>query len=102
MSKKGKNGKGGNSTQDMGGDDDHVLEYTPDASFNIRHAAQDFSLWMEETGLSLLLHLPHVSVEFEAGCTPREIIDGYFYAMQQQKRGSVPSNCNAPTDPMTV
>lgn len=92
MTKKGKNGKGGKGTQDMG-DDEHVLEYTPDGTFNIRQSAREFALWMEETGLSLLLHLPHVSVEFEAGCTPREIIDGYFYAMQQ-KRGSVPSNCN--------
>ena len=104
MRRKGRNGgnKGkGSDPIDLGGDD-HVLEYTPDTGFNIRQAAREFSLWMEETGLSLLLHLPHVSVEVEAGCTPREIIDGYFYAMKQRGGGALPSNCNSPVGELLV
>ncbi len=100
MTRKGKNGKSGKGAHTTGGDD-HVLEYTPDGTFNIREAARDLAQWMEETGLSLLLHLPHVSVEFEAGCTPREIIDGYFYAMKK-KRGTLPSNCNIPVETAPV
>ena len=98
MTRKGKGG-----FDDDNGGDDHVLEYTPDATFNIRHAAREFAYWMEETGLSLLLHLPHVSVEFEAGCTPKEIIDGYFYAMRRKAgAGGGASNCNLPSEPATV
>lgn len=73
----------GNKTSggDDGGDDAHVIEFTPDAGFNIRASAVHFSELMEDTGMPVVLHLAHVSVEFEPGCTPQEIIDGYKKAM---------------------
>lgn len=82
--------------------DDDIIEFTPGKSFNIRNHAREFSEMMIETGLDLILHLRHVSVEFEAGCTPREIIDGYFYAMQQKGKTARPSNGNAPAEPQPV
>ena len=83
------------------GGDDEVIEFTAGKSFNIRTHAKEFSDMMMETGLDLILHLRHVSVEFEAGCTPKEIIDGYFYAMRR-KSGAGASNCNLPSEPATV
>lgn len=80
MARKGSGGKGGE------GGSSHVIEYTPTTGFNIKHMAAQFAGWMEETGLPLLLHLKHVSVEFEPGCTPKEIIDGYNLAMEHRMR----------------
>lgn len=82
-------------------DDGELIEYTPGKTFNIRSHAREFSEIMIDTGLNLVLHLRHVSVEFEAGCTPQEIIDGYFYAMQHKGK-SAPSNCNRPDAPQPV
>ena len=48
---------------------------------------------METSGQPLVIHLPHVSVEFESGCTPKEIIDGYNMAMRA-KFVVKPSNAN--------
>ncbi len=85
------------------GGDDEVIEFTAGKSFNIRTHAKEFSDMMMETGLDLILHLRHVSVEFEAGCTPKEIIDGYFYALQQRPASGKPaSNCNLPAEPLPV
>jgi hypothetical protein len=72
---------------------DHVIEFTPDAGFDIRNAARNFSRMMEDLGQPIIVHLPHVSVEFEPGCTPKEIIDGYNQAMKQ-KFIVKPSNSN--------
>ena len=66
------------------GGDDHVIEFTPEAAFNIRTAARNFADMMEESNQPLIIHLPHVSVEFEPGCTPQEIIDGYHMAMRHK------------------
>jgi hypothetical protein len=63
---------------------DHVIEFTPEGAFNIRVAAKNFAQMMEESNQSLVIHLPHVSVEFEPGCTPKEIIDGYQMAMNHK------------------
>jgi hypothetical protein len=89
--KKSKNGSGSGK----GGDSphDHVIEFTPEGGFNIRTAAHHFAQLMETSGQALVIHLPHVSVEFESGCTPREIIDGYNQAMRA-KFVVKPSNAN--------
>lgn len=78
---KNKGGKGGGSGSNTGGDDEHVMEFTPEGGFDIRTAARNLSRLMEQSHQPLVIHLPHVSVEFEPGCTPREIIDGYNMAM---------------------
>ena len=85
------------------GGDDEVIEFTAGKGFNIRTHAREFSDMMMETGLDLILHLRNVSVEFEAGCTPKEIIDGYFYALQQRRPATgAASNCNLPAEPLPV
>lgn len=89
MAKGGKKG-GGDKT---GGDSEHVIEFTPEGGFNIRNAARNFAALMESSLQPLVIHLPHVSVEFEPGCTPKEIIDGYNMAMRV-KYDIKPSNAN--------
>lgn len=84
----GKKGGGGNTVGQ-----DHVIEFTPEGGFNIRTAARNFANLMEQSGQPLVIHLPHVSVEFEPGCTPKEIIDGYNQAMHS-KFIVKPSNAN--------
>jgi hypothetical protein len=84
---KGEGGAGGHG-------DDHVIEFTPEGGFNIRMAARQFAEMMEHSNQPLIIHLPHVSVEFEPGCTPKEIIDGYHMAMKS-KFVVKPSNANA-------
>ncbi len=64
--------------------DDHVIEFTPEGSFNIRTAAKNFARMMEESNQALIIHLPHVSVEFEPGCTPEEIVDGYNQGLRHK------------------
>lgn len=73
-----------NSGNEGTGGDDHVIEFTPEGAFNIRTAARNFAEMMEESNQPLIIHLPHVSVEFEPGCTPQEIIDGYHMAMRHK------------------
>lgn len=91
MGRKGKNGGGGH----QGGDDehDHVIEFTPDGTFDINKLAKKFSKLMEDLHQPLIIHLPKISVEFEPGCTPREIVDGYNQAMKAQMVVK-PSNSN--------
>ncbi len=93
MAKGGK--KGGGDKVDGTGDADseHVIEFTPDGGFNIHNAARNFAELMESSLHPLVIHLPHVSVEFEPGCTPKEIIDGYNMAMRV-KYSVKPSNAN--------
>lgn len=84
--KGGKKGKDKNTRRSenegfIGGDD--VLEFTPQGGFNIHAVARRLSVLMRESCQDLVMHLPHVSVEFEAGCTPQEIIDGYNQAMRR-------------------
>ena len=70
---------------DEGGHEgDHVIEFTPEGGFNIRMAARNFADLMEHSNQPLIIHLPHVSVEFEPGCTPKEIIDGYNMALKHK------------------
>ncbi|MDD9900899.1 MAG: hypothetical protein OXT65_07965, partial [Alphaproteobacteria bacterium] len=57
---------------------DEVILFTPGPGFDIRAAADEFVEAMEEYGLPLLIRLPHVSIEFEPGCTQEEIIEGYM------------------------
>lgn len=78
----------------MDGDHDHVIEFTPEGGFNIRTAARNFANLMRSSLQPLIIHLPHVSVEFEPGCTPKEIIDGYNQAMKA-KFIVKPSNANS-------
>lgn len=74
---------------------DHIIECTPAGGFDIRSAARMFAKMMRESLAPLVIHLPHVSVEFEPGCTPKEIVDGYHYAMAQKREGTRrPSNAN--------
>jgi hypothetical protein len=96
MAGKKKNGGkpgGAKGNNGHGDEHEHVLEFTPEGGFNIRTAARHFSQLMESSGQALIIHLPHVSVEFEAGCTPREIIEGYNQAMQARFVVK-PSNAN--------
>lgn len=88
MAKRGK--KGGDDGE---GADDHVIEFTPDGSFDIRRAASNFADMMEDLNQPLIIHLPHVSVEFEPGCTPEEIVDGFNQAVNH-KVVVKPSNSN--------
>lgn len=64
--------------------EDHVIEFTPEGAFNIRAVAKNFAQMMEEHNQPLIIHLPHVSVEFEPGCTPQEIIDGYYQGVRHK------------------
>lgn len=90
----GKGKKGGKSNGNgNNGHHDHIIEFTPEGGFNIRTAARHFSQLMEHSGQALIIHLPHVSVEFESGCTPKEIIEGYNQAMRAQFVVK-PSNAN--------
>lgn len=94
--KSGKNGTGngpGRDRDDPHHHHDHVIEFTPEGGFNIRTAARHFAQLMETSNQPLVIHLPHVSVEFESGCTPREIIEGYNQAMRA-KFIVKPSNAN--------
>ncbi len=90
MASKGKGTGSGNDQGDSGG---YIIEVTPEGGFDIRKAAHRFSRLMEELQQPLVIHLSHVSVEFEAGCTPGEIVDGYHHAMNQQIK-SRSSNMN--------
>lgn len=72
---------------------EHFIEFTPEGGFNIRTAARNFANLMEQSNQPLIIHLPHVSVEFEPGCTPKEIVDGYNMAMRA-KIVVKPSNAN--------
>ena len=85
--KKGKSGGGGDKPADQ------IIEFTPEGGFDIRSAARNFSTLMEQSRQPLVIHLPHVSVEFEPGCTPKEIIDGYTQALHSQFVVQ-PSNAN--------
>jgi hypothetical protein len=91
--KKGGGKKNGGGHHDDHSHSEHVIEFTPEGGFNIRTAAHHFAELMESSGQALLIHLPHVSVEFEAGCTPKEIIEGYNHAMRA-KFVVKPSNAN--------
>ena len=87
------NGNGNGHGHDDPHHHDHVIEFTPEGGFNIRTAARHFAQLMETSKQPLVIHLPHVSVEFESGCTPREIIEGYNQAMRA-KFIVKPSNAN--------
>lgn len=76
----------------MTGASGDIIELVADGGFNIRSAAKQLALTMAEKDLPLVIHLPHVSVEFEPGCTAKEIIDGYHLAMK--KIAATPSNTN--------
>ena len=83
-----------NGGKNGGGTHENVIEFTPEGGFNIRTAASHFAQLMENSHQPLVVHLPHVSVEFEPGCTPKEIIEGYNQAMQA-KFVIKPSNTNS-------
>ncbi len=72
--------------RDRGNDGDYeeVIEFTPTGAFDIRASAKNFSRMMRESLQPLIIHLPNVSVEFEPGCTAKEIIDGYHFALKQK------------------
>lgn len=77
---------------------EEVIEFTPVGGFDIRTAARNFSRMMRESLQPLIIHLPHVSVEFEPGCTPKEIVDGYHFAMKKSPVSSRASNVNEKVD----
>jgi hypothetical protein len=81
---------------DSGDYSDDVMEFTPTVDFDIRTAAKKFSKMMRESLQPLIIHLPHLSVEFEPGCTAKEIIDGYHYAIKsaQNRRRNMSANSN--------
>lgn len=77
---------------DDSGYSDEVIEFTPTGGFDIRTSAKNFSKMMRESLQPLVIHLPHVSVEFEPGCTAKEIVDGYHFAMKQKMATPEASN----------
>lgn len=82
--------------KDSGGDDGEselVMEYTPPPAFDVRTVAHEFAHIMKETGHPLIINLPHMTVEFEPGCTAKEIIDGYNMAIKR-KTSAPASNTN--------
>lgn len=87
-------GEGMSSGWDESNYSDEAIEYTPMGGFDIRGAARIFAKMMRESLQPLIIHLPHVSVEFEPGCTAKEIIDGYHYAMASRRVGRRHSNAN--------
>jgi len=93
MATKKKSGGGKKTGGDTPTPFEDVIEFTPEGGFNIRTAARNFANIMESSNQPLIIHLKHVSVEFEPGCTPKEIIDGYNMAMQA--KATKPSNSNA-------
>ncbi len=85
MVKGGKKGKGKSSGRNTeGAGEEYVMEFTPEANFDIHHSAPKFSQMMEELLQPLIIHLPYISVEFEPGCTADEIIDGYNQAVKHK------------------
>jgi hypothetical protein len=88
MSKRKGGGKSGRSD-----DDDEVLHLTPSAGFDIRKSAKQLMEIMQDTHQPIVIHLPNVSVEFEPGCTRKEIIDGYNMALKASIAVK-PSNAN--------
>lgn len=91
----GKRGKGAGSG---GGNEDfpeteHFIEFTPDGGFDIRSAAKNLVKLMNDLEQDLVMHLPHVTVEFQYGCTVQEVIDGYNLATAQ-KMIIEHANCN--------
>lgn len=80
----GKQGGGKKKTPLPPDPQDCFIEFTPSGGFDIRAAARNFSELMEQLDQSLVIHLPHVSVEFEPGCTPQEIVDGYNMALSSK------------------
>jgi hypothetical protein len=65
-----------------GGSDDEVISFTPSAGFDIRKAAAHLHEMMEDIGQPLIIYLPNIAVEFEVGCTRKQIIDGYNQALK--------------------
>ncbi len=74
MSKK-KTGK--NDKDNFASSGDEYIDFTPSAGFDIRKAAPSFSQLMNELQQPLIIHFPNISVEYEIGCTAKEIVDGY-------------------------
>lgn len=82
-------GKKGKGAGNGGGDNDfpeseHFIEFTPDAGFNIKTAAKNLVKLMNDLEQDLVMQLPHVTVEFQYGCTVEEVIDGYNLATAQK------------------
>jgi hypothetical protein len=90
--KTGKSGKSGKGAKK----DDHALFITPGAGFDIRTAAGHIKDVMEDLQQPLVIQLSRIAVEFEVGCTRKEIIDGYNRALRVQMAGAT-SNSNART-----
>jgi hypothetical protein len=91
---KGKNtgkGKKGGGRKPAG---DEVLSLTPSAGFDIRKAVAHLLELMEDLGQPLIINLPNISVEFEVGCTRKQIIDGYNEALKASMIVE-PANFNA-------
>lgn len=76
-----------------GNESDEVISFTPSAGFDIRKAAAHLHEMMEDIGQPLVIHLPKVAVEFEVGCTRKEIIDGYNQALKASTSVK-PANAN--------
>lgn len=71
----------------MSDDEEDYMEFTPIPGFDIRQMAKKFSDKMAETHMPLVIHLPNgVDVEFEPGCTRKEIIDGYNLGMKHKMK----------------
>lgn len=74
-----KKGGDGERPEDTG----DALYFTAAPGFEIGRAAAEFAKMMEMLGLPLVLALPSgLEVEFEAGCTKKEIMAGYARAMK--------------------
>lgn len=76
------------------GKSEEFISFTPSAGFDIRKSAAHFSELMEDTGQPLVIQFPNIAVEFEPGCTRKQIIDGYNQALKAQVETTAPSNNN--------
>lgn len=73
---------------------EEIFEFTPVGGFDIRNASRKFSQMMIDSLRPLVIHLPHASVEFEPGCTPQEIVDGYHSALKLGRAAFVYEGAN--------
>lgn len=77
-----------------GGHEGEVIYFTPAPGFDIKRSSRHLAEMMEEQQLPLVIQLSKISIEFEIGCTPKEIVDGYNQGLKAQQLSSKPSNNN--------
>lgn len=84
------------------GQDDNVIDYTPEAGFVIEKLAPLIVQMMQDLDMDAHVNLPDGTViEVEKDCTEKEIIKGYKDYMAGRIKATVPSNKNE-REPVTT